>query len=102
MRQWSLFAVSAQDFWFEGASPNHSATPAFAFGEMMWSIHMYVQFGFLAFEWIIHVSDQPVDPSFGSVVPTLTLPSASIRLAMTCQVVPTTVSPLLNAACSFV
>jgi hypothetical protein len=25
--QWSFTAVSAQDFWFDGASPNHSATP---------------------------------------------------------------------------
>ena len=85
----------------DGASPNHSATAALAFGEMMWFIHMYMQFGFLAFEAIIHVSDQPVAPSFGSVVLIGTL-SASSRFAITCQVVPMTESPLVKAACSLV
>ena len=33
---------------------------------MMWFIHMYMQFGCWASELIIHVSDQPVDPSSGS------------------------------------
>src|SRR5918994_981999 len=99
--QWSFAAVMAHDFAFDGASPNHSATPAFAFGEMMWFIHMYMQFGCLASEWIIHVSDQPVEPSFGSVVSTGTL-SAVSRFAITCQVVPTTELPLVKAACSFV
>src|SRR5215208_7712687 len=101
MSQWSFTAVSAQAFWFDGASPNHSATSAFAFGETMWFIHMYMQFGFLALEEIIHVSDQPVAPSFGSTVLIGTL-SASSRFAITCQVVPMTESPLVNAACSFV
>ena len=50
-----------------GASPNHSATSAFACGSMMWSIHMYVQFGCSASELIIQVSDQPVEPSSGIV-----------------------------------
>ena len=68
---------------------------------MMWFIHMYMQFGCLALDEIIQVSDQPVAPSLGSVVLTGTL-SASSRFAMTCQVVPTTESPLANAACSFV
>ncbi len=76
--QWSLSAVSAQDFLFEGASPNHSATAAFAFGEMMWFIHLYMQFGCFAFDEIIQVSDHPVAPSFGSVtVSTVTLSAAS-------------------------
>src|SRR5215218_11450036 len=101
MSQWFFTAVSAHDFLFAGASPNHSATAALAFGEMMWSIHMYMQFGFLAFEEIIHVSDQPVAPSFGSTVLIGTL-SASSRFAITCHVVPITESPLVNAACSFV
>src|SRR5215210_632662 len=101
MSQWSFTAVSAHDFWFAGASPNHSATAALAFGEMMWSIHMYMQFGFCAFEEIIQVSDQPVAPSLGRTVLIGTL-SASSRFAMTCHVVPSTESPLVNAACSFV
>src|ERR671921_2312851 len=101
MSQWFFTAVSAHDFWLAGASPNHSATAALAFGEMMWFIHMYMQFGFLALEAIIHVSDQPVAPSLGSVVLIGTL-SASSRFAMTCHVVPIVESPLVKAACSFV
>src|SRR3954466_4024397 len=101
MSQWSFAAVSSHALAFDGASPNHSATAALAFGEMMWSIHMYMQFGFLAFEEIIHVSDQPVAPSLGSVVLIGTL-SASSRLAMTCHVVPMVESPLVKAACSLV
>src|SRR5215208_6076057 len=101
MSQWSLTAVSAQAFWFDGASPNHSATWAFAFGETMWSIHMYMQLGFLAFEEIIQVSDHPVAPSFGSAVLIGTL-SASSRLAITRQVVPIVELPFAKAACSFV
>src|SRR3954467_1573813 len=101
MSQWSFTAVSAHAFWLDGASPNHSATAAFAFGEMMWSIHMYMQFGFFALEEIIQVSDHPVAPSFGSAVLIGTL-SASSRFAMTCHVVPIVESPLVNAACSFV
>src|SRR6187549_3097347 len=101
MSQWSFAAVSAHAFWFDGASPNHSATAALALGEMMWSIHMYMQFGCFAFAASIHVSDQPVAPSLGSVVLIFTL-SASSRLAITCQVVPMTELPPANAACSFV
>ena len=94
-------AVSSHAFAFDGASPNHSATAAFAVGEMMWSIHLYMQFGWAASAAIIQVSDQPVEPSLGSVVVIGTL-SAVARLAMTCQVVPTTESPDLKAASSFV
>src|SRR5919107_5597093 len=101
MSQWFFTAVSAHDFWLAGASPNHSATAAFAFGEMMWFIHMYMQFGFLALEEIIQVSDQPVAPSLGSTVLIGTL-SASSRFAMTCQVVPTHELPFAKACCSFV
>src|SRR5215210_4560748 len=101
MSQWSLAAVSAHDFWLDGASPNHSATAAFAFGEMMWSIHMYMQFGCLALAAIIQVSDHPVAPSFGSAV-LIGTSSASSRFAITCQVVPIVESPLVKAACSFV
>src|ERR1044071_5874419 len=101
MAQWSFTAVSAQALRLDGASPNHSATAAFALGEMMWSIHMYMQFGCLALEEIIQVSDHPVAPSFGRIVLIGTL-SASSRFAITCQVVPRTESPLVNAACSLV
>src|SRR3954452_21469114 len=99
--QWFLTAVSAQAFLLDGASPNHSATAALAFGDTMWSIHMYMQFGCLALEEIIQVSDQPVAPSFGSVVLIGTL-SASSRFAITCQVVPIVELPFAKAACSFV
>src|SRR5829696_4284652 len=101
MSQWFFTAVSAHDFLFDGASPNHSATAALAFGEMMWSIHMYMQFGCSALDEIIQVSDQPVAPSLGSAVLIGTL-SASSRFAMTCQVVPSTELPPANAACSLV
>jgi hypothetical protein len=99
--QWSLLAVSAHAFAFDGASPNHSATAALVFGDTMWSIHMYMQFGFFALEEIIQVSDHPVAPSFGSVVLIGTL-SASSRFAITCQVVPIVELPFAKAACSFV
>ena len=99
--QWFLSAVSAHAFGFAGASPNHSATWAWTFGELIQFIHLYMQFGCLALDEIIQVSDQPVAPSLGSVVLTLTL-SASSRFAMTCHVVPTVESPLVKAACSLV
>src|SRR3954462_1118858 len=99
--QWLGSAVSAHALAFDGASPNHSATCALACGELIQSIHMYMQFGCLALEEIIHVSDQPVAPSLGSVVWIGTL-SASSRLAMTCHVVPMVESPLVKAACSLV
>src|SRR4051795_10003720 len=101
MSQWFFTAVSAHAFWLDGASPNHSATSALAFGEMMWFIHMYMQFGCLALEEIIQVSDHPVAPSLGRIVLTGPL-SAPSRFAITCHVVPSTESPLVNDACSLV
>src|SRR3954470_19541581 len=95
------FAASWQAFALEGASPNHCATSAFAFGLMMWFIHMYMQLGCLACEEIIHVSDQPVPPSLGSVVLTgVGFLSPVSRFAMNCQVVPISRSPPTYAACS--
>jgi hypothetical protein len=44
-------------------------------GEMIQSIHLYMQFGCLALDEIIQVSDQPVAPSLGTTVSTLALPS---------------------------
>ena len=73
----------------------------FTSGETTQSSHMYMQFGCFAWDEIIHVSDQPVAPSLGSVTSTGTL-SAWSRLAITCQVVPITLSPPVKAACSFV
>src|SRR4029078_2173808 len=99
--QWSFAAVYAHAARLAGASPNHSATCACTFGEVIQFIHLYMQFGFLALELIIQVSDHPVEPSLGSTVLTFTL-SAWSRLAMTCQVVPTVELPLANAACSLV
>src|SRR3954453_9278700 len=103
MSQWSLAAVWPHDFLFEGASPKNSATCALALGLMMWSIHLYMQFGCLALDEIIHVSDQPVEPSLGSIAATGgDFLSAWIRLAITCQVVPPTESPAVKADCSLV
>ena len=98
-----MTAVRAQDFEFAGASPNHSATSAFAWGLMMWFIHLYMQFGCLASDEIIQVSDHPVAPSFGRIASTGgDFLSAWTRFAITCHVVPTTLSPDVKAACSFV
>src|SRR4026207_2105128 len=54
-----------------------------------------MQFGWAAFDEIIHVSDQPVEPSLGKMAFTGTL-AASRTPAWYCQVVPTTMSPLVN------
>ena len=62
---------------------------------------MYAQLGCLALAATIQVSDQPVAPSFGRTASTGRLVGLA-RLAMTCQVVPSTVSPDLNAWISLV
>src|SRR3954462_1960355 len=94
--------VSAHDLVCAGASPNHSATWAFTFGEVIQFIHWYMQFGCLALAAIIQVSDQPVTPSLGTTVSTFALPSDWMRLAMTCQVVPITEVPDSYASTSLV
>ena len=63
----------------------------------MWSIHMYMQLGFLALAAIIHVSDQPVEPSSGMADDRDCRPPC-MRLTWNCQVVPTTMSPAVNAS----
>ena len=68
----------------------------------MKSIHLYMQFGWAAFDETIQVSDHPVAPSFGSTVLTWTLLSVPIRLAITCQVVPITDVPDSKACTSLV
>ena len=47
-----------------GASPNQTVAWALPRRDIMWSIHMSMQFGCCAFA-IIQVSDQPVEPSSG-------------------------------------
>src|SRR5215210_9086776 len=61
-----------------------------------------MQFGFLALDEIIQVSDQPVEPSFGSVAFTGTGCFAPVSwFAWYCHVVPTTVFLLVNDWSSF-
>jgi len=60
-----------------------------------------MQFGCSALDEIIHVSDHPVEPSFGSTEATGTF-SPSRAFVITCQVVPTTLLPPVNAAICFV
>src|SRR5262245_5276651 len=84
-----LSEVRSQALLLAGASPNHSATAAFASGDTMWSIHRYAQLGCLALAAIIQVSDHPVAPSAGRIDFT-GAPSPCARLVMTCQVVPRT------------
>src|SRR3954468_12407533 len=91
--QWFLSAVKLQAFDWAGASPNHSATCAFTFGDVIQFIHWYMQFGCLACAATIQVSDHPVAPSLGSIALTATFLSEPIRFAMTCHVVPMTLSP---------
>ena len=70
---------------------------------MMWFIQRYTQLGFSASDEIIQVSDQPVAPSLGRIASTGgDFLSPCTRFAITCQVVPTTESPDVKAACSFV
>src|SRR5437660_499173 len=62
-----------------------------------------MQFGCFACEWIIQVSDQPVEPSLGRIAFTGTggLFACSV-FAWYCQVVPSRVLPLVKAWISFV
>src|ERR1700712_3595645 len=102
MSQKSFCAVNAHDLVCAGASPKYSATWALTFGEVIQSIHLYMQLGWAAFAATIQVSDQPVDPSFGSTVLTWTLFSVPMVLAMTCHVVPITEVPDSKPCTSFV
>ena len=61
-----------------------------------------MQFGCLALDEIIQVSDQPVDPSFGTVESTFAFEPALTRLTLTCHWVPSTVSPLSSACTALV
>src|SRR5215212_1140138 len=61
-----------------------------------------MQFGCFAFDEIIHVSDHPVEPSFGRVVFTLTFAFLSelIVFAWYSHAVPMTMSPLAKPSIS--
>ena len=84
-------------------APRRTTRPpaALASGLMMWSIHMYMQFGCSASELIIHVSDQPVAPSSGRTTSSRARRRRSAGWLITCHVVPTDESPLANAWISF-
>src|SRR5918995_2228440 len=84
-----------------GASPKYAATLALASGLMMWSIHRYMQFGCLASELIIQVSDQPVASSSGRKPcdagdEATGSPSPRSVKYWYCHVVPTVESPSAN------
>src|SRR6185503_3390604 len=102
MSQKSFWLVCSHAFVCAGASPKYSATCAFTAGEVIQSIHLYMQFGCAAFDESIQVSDQPVAPSFGITALTWTLLSAPMVFAITCQVVPITDVPDSNACTSLV
>ena len=85
-------SAASQASWLVGASPKYTVAWALASGDIMWFIHMYMQFGCAASEAIIQVSDQPVVPSAGLMAST-GAPSAWSELTWNCQVVPTTTSP---------
>src|SRR6478609_4804001 len=102
MSQNALSLVNSQALVCAGASPKYSATWALIAGEVIQSIHLYMQFGWAAFDESIQVSDQPVAPSFGSTVLTWTLLSVPIVFAITCHVVPMTDVPDSKACTSFV
>src|SRR4029079_11821447 len=102
MSQCALSLVSPHAFVCAGASPKYSATWALTSGEVIQSIHLYMQFGCAAFDESIQVSDHPVDPSLGSTVFTCTLLSEPMLMALTCQVVPITDVPDSKACTSLV
>ena len=62
---------SAHAFGLAGASPKYSATCAWTCGVAIQAIHLYMQFGCLAFDASIQVSAQPVIPSVGTTASTV-------------------------------
>src|SRR5581483_10536066 len=75
------------------------ACSACTFGVETHAIHLYMQFGCLACDDIIHVSAQPVAPSFGIVSFTGTLSALSVFVWYGHEA-PTTASPFLNSPIS--
>src|SRR6202049_4511785 len=99
----SVLAMMSHALRLAGASPNHCATCDWTEGVVFQFIHRYMQLGCAACEYIIQVSDHPVDPSLGTVTSTgVGFWSVSSRFAITCHVVPTTESAFANADCSLV
>ena len=97
-----MSAVWSQARLWAGASPKNSATSALTFGETIQFIHLYMQFGCLALELIIQVSDHPVAPSLGrkpwlAGLAATGSPSPLSAKYWYCQVVPTWLSPLPKA-----
>src|SRR5262249_1120586 len=68
-------------------------------GVTIQAIHLYMQFGCLAFEASIHVSAQPVTPSLGTIALTAT-PEPLRVLVWYGHVVPTTDAPLVKLSIS--
>src|SRR5580765_7091751 len=73
-----IWSMIGQAFVFAGVSPNPIACWACALGVEMYRIQRYAQFGCGAFFASIHVSAQPVAPSFGIRSRTGTLESCSV------------------------
>src|SRR5690349_19690520 len=102
----ALSVLGSHALLWAGASPKNCATSAFACGEVIQSIHLYMQLGCLAFELIIQVSDQPVAPSFGRKPWLGGLAATGAFLPFSakywyCQVVPTWSLPLWKAEICF-
>src|SRR4051794_15068526 len=98
--------ASSHDLLWAGASPKYCATSALTSGEVIQSIHMYMQLGCFALLLIIQVSDQPVAPSLGTNpwLAGLAATGAPFPFSVkyiSCQVVPTTSSPLWKADICF-
>src|SRR3954452_2548104 len=86
-------------FRFAGVSPKKMACCACTFGVETHFSHRYAQFGCFAFAESIHVSAQPVAPSFGIVSLTGALSATSVFVWYG-QEAPTTASWLLNRSIS--
>src|SRR3954454_7844221 len=94
----SLF-ITGHAFRFAGVSPNEIACWACTFGVDTHRIHFTAQFGCFALEEIIHVSAQPVAPSFG--IRSLTGAFAAWRVIVwEGQDAPTVAPPFLNRSTS--
>src|SRR5581483_8798376 len=82
-----------------GVSPQVTACSACTLGCEMYWYHLYAQFGCFAFAESIHVSAQPVAPSFGIRSLTGTFAAASVFVWYGHDA-PTTASPFLKRSIS--
>src|SRR5919201_3620840 len=94
----SLF-IHVHAFVFAGVSPNEIACSACTFGVEIHFSHMYAQFGCFACAESIHVSAQPVAPSFGIRSLTGTFAAWSVFVWYGHEA-PITASPDLNRSIS--